>query len=179
MSNLATPPATLAEWWTALSDQFSASGHTVGLGDLYSETPTRHEVRVNGRVHYTYCAMDALMAAVIVEQATVRVRSVDPVTGVPVTFRVTDDAVEVSPTEAVICFGGRLDEIDVEAAGGSFVDWAMQEEKEEVVENVCQYTNAFESVESYKRWEQATDSMTVPLPPQSVVPLLREFFTES
>ena len=40
VSGLDAPPATLEEWWTAGAEQYSAEGITVGLADLYSETPT-------------------------------------------------------------------------------------------------------------------------------------------
>ena len=173
VSGLDAPPVTLEEWWTELLDQFSELDRGVTRADLYSEAPTRHEVHVDGSVRYTYCAMDALAAAVLEAQSTVTVRSVDPVSGTPVTFTVSDDAVEVSPDGALICYGSTVDADAVEAAG-SLAAWAVQDNKDEIQAAVCQYTNAFESETTYEQWAAETESATAPLPPTNVVPLLQK-----
>lgn len=170
---LDAPPATLEEWWTATANQYSENDLTVGFADLYSKAPTRHEVHVDGRVRYANCAMDALMAAMMEEQATVTVRSIDPVAATPVTITVSDDAAEVSPEGALICFGMNLDPADVEAVG-SLAEWSVQDDKDEIRDSVCQYTNAFESEATYEQWASATDSVTAPLSPANVVPLLQK-----
>ena len=172
-TDLDTTPTTLEEWWSIVLDQYAADDLTIGLDDLYSEAPTRHEVHVNGYVRYTHCALDALEAAVIVEQDEVTVRSVDPVLGTPVTFRVDDDGVSVSPEGALICFGANLDPEAIEAAG-SLATWSVQDDKAEVKSGVCQYTNAFESTETYEQWAAETGSVTAPLPPANLVSLLRK-----
>ena len=173
ITDLDTPPETLEEWWTAVVEQYSADDLTVGLVHLYSEAPTRHEVHVNDRVRYAYCVLDALQAAVMEEQATVTVRSIDPVNGTPVTFTVSDDSVEVSPEEALICFGSSIDPEDVEAVG-SLAAWSLQDDKVEIRGSVCRYTNAFESEATYEQWASKTDSVTAPLPPANVVPLMQK-----
>ena len=173
LTDMDTPPTTLEEWWTTTADQYSANDLTVGFEDLYSKVPTRHEVQVNGRIRYANCAMDALMAALMEEQATVTVRSIDPVAATPVTITVTDDAVEVSLEGALICFGMDLDPADVEAVG-SLAEWSLQDDKDEIRNAVCQYTNAFESEETYEQWASATNCVSAPLPPANVVPLLQK-----
>lgn len=173
MSGLAEPPSTLEEWWTELLDQFSELDRGVTLADLYSESPTRHEVHVNDRVRYTYCAMDALAAAVMEAPSTVRVRSVDPVSGMPVWFTVGGGSVEASPDGALVCYGSTVDAEDVEAAG-SLAAWAVQDDRDEIRAAVCQYTNAFESEATYEQWASKTESATAPLPPGNVVPVLQE-----
>ena len=176
VSGLDTPPSTLEEWWTELLDQFSELDREVTLADLYSESPTRHEVHVNDRVRYTYCAMDALAAAVMEAQSAIRVRSVDPVSGTPVWFTVSDGSVRVSPEGALVCYGSTVDVQDVQAAG-SLAAWAVQDDKDEIQTAVCQYTNAFESEATYEQWASTTESATAPLPPGNVVPLLQELLT--
>ena len=177
ISDLDAPPATLEEWWGGF-DQYSAEGITIGLADLYSETPTRHEVHVNGRVRYTHCALDALEAAIIEDQSPVTVRSIDPVTGTPVTVMISDDSVAVSPEEALICFGSTIDPEDVEAVG-SLAAWSVQDDKSKVKASVCQYTNAFESEATCEEWASQTESVTAPLPPKKVIPYLRNLPTEN
>ncbi|QIO25275.1 organomercurial lyase [Haloarcula sp. JP-L23] len=178
VSRLDEPPSTLEEWWTELLDQFSELDRGVTLADLYSESPNRHEVHVNDRVRYTYCAMDALAAAVMEAQSVVRVRSVDPVSGTPVWFTVSDGSVAVSPEGALVCYGSTIDVQDVEAAG-SLAEWAVQDDKDEIQAAVCQYTNAFESEVTYEQWASETGSATAPLPPANLVPLLQKFLGES
>lgn len=173
LTGLDEPPTTLEEWWMAVLDQYEENDVAVGLSDLYSESPTRHEVRVGGRVRYTYCAMDALQAAVMEDQASVRVRSVDPVSATPVTFTVDDDGVDVSPEGALLCFGMSLTPEDVEVVG-SLAEWSVQDDKDAIQTGVCQYTNAFESEETYETWAAETESVHAPLPPENVVPLLKK-----
>lgn len=173
ISDLDTIPTTLEEWWTAVGDQYSANNLTVGLEDLYSPAPTRHEVQVNGRVRYANCAMDAIMAAIIEEQDTVTVRSIDPVAATPATITVSDDNVEVTPNDALICFGMDLDPANVEAVD-SLAEWSVQDDKDEIRDSVCQYTNAFESEETYEQWDAVTDCVSAPLQPSEVARLLQE-----
>lgn len=173
VTDLDTPPATLEEWWAATAEQYSANELAVGFDNLYSETPTRHEVQVNGRIRYAHCAMDALLAALMEEQATVTVRSVDPVSATPVTFTISDDGVEVSPEGALLCFGMDLDPTDVESVG-SLAEWSVQDDKDEIRDSVCQYTNAFESEDTYEQWASVTDCVSAPLSPATVVPLLQQ-----
>lgn len=175
--DLETPPATFEECWTAMREQYSEADLAVGFDDLYNPEPTRHEVHVNERVQYTYCALDALMGAVMEPQDPVTLRSIDPVSGTPVTVTVGDDAVDVSPGTAILCFGLDLTEADVEAAG-SLAAWSLQDDKDEIRESVCQYTNAFENEATYEQWAAQTDSLTAPLPPEDVVPLVRQLPSE-
>lgn len=175
--NLDSPPATFEECWTAMSEQYSAADLAVEFDDLYSSEPTRHEVHVDERVRYTYCALDGLMAAVMAAQETVTVRSIDPVSARPVTVTVSDDVVDVSPETAVLCFGLDLSPADVEAAG-SLAAWSLQDDKAEIRESVCQYTNAFENEATYEEWAAQSDSLTAPLPPKKVVPLVRQLPSE-
>lgn len=173
LTDMDTSPTTLEEWWEVTSDQYSANDLTVGFADLYSKAPTRHEVHVDGRVRYANCAMDALLAALMEEQATVNVRSIDPVTATPVRIMVSNDSVEISPDGALICFGMDLDPADVEAVG-SLAEWSVQDDKDEIRDAVCQYTNAFENEDSYEQWVSVTDCISAPLPPAAIVRLLRK-----
>lgn len=177
VSDLESPPRTLEEWWTALLKQFSDSELTVGTEDLYSEEPTRHEVHVNDRVRYSYCVVDALGAAVMEEQASVTVRSIDPVTGTPVTFTIDDESTEVSPEGALICYGSSVDAADVKVVG-SFAAWSIQEDHSAVEAAVCQYTNAFESEATCEQWTSESESVTAPLSPAKVVRLMRKLTQE-
>lgn len=177
VTGLDEPPATLEEWWVAVADQYAAEELTVGRGDLYSETPTRHEVRVDGRIRYANCALDALQAAAMESESPVTVRSVDPVSAAPVTITVGEDDPTVSPEGALVCFGSTIDVDDVEAAG-SLAAWSLQDDESEIRGSVCRYTNAFESEETYEAWAAESESVSAPLPPENVVALMGAIPTE-
>lgn len=176
LSDLETPPATLEEWWTAVFEQFAETGHAVTLADLYSDRPTRHEVHVDGRIRYAGCAADALMAAVLADQGTVTVRSIDPVAARPVTITVRENSTETSPEDALICFGSSVDPDEVERVG-SLAEWVMQDDTRAVEAGICQHTNAFESRATYERWAADTDRererVTAPIPPAGMVRVMR------
>ena len=175
VSNLKTPPETMGDYWARFAEQLAASDQTIEPEDLYTEEPTRHEVRVNGRIRYSPCVLDALGAAVMETQNPVTVRSVDPVTRTPVTFTVDDGTVEVTPEDAVITFGIAESIPDLEASDESIFSWILQEDTPTVTDAFCQYINAFESADAYEQWAAETDGKTVPFQPAAVGTLVRRF----
>lgn len=64
--------------------------------------PTPHKVEIDGRILYTWCALDALMYLPLLEQP-VQVESPGAVTGLPIRMTVTPQGVEnVQPETAVV-----------------------------------------------------------------------------
>lgn len=164
-------PETLWEWWRREGEVMSGNDLTPAADDFYRETPTRHEVHVDGRVRYVPCALDALSAAAM-EAGDATARSVDPATGAPVTVEF-DDAVDVTPGGAVISIGSApapdlpdLDPYD------SMIECAVDLDDDVFVENFCAFGNAFESEESYARWEAEADGETFPAGAEEVATLL-------
>ena len=175
VSNLETPPGTMAEYWSRFAEQLAASDQTIEPADLYTEDPTRHEVRVNGRIRYSPCVFDALGAAVLEAQDPVTVRSVDPVTKTPITFTVNDGAVDVTPEDAVITFGIASVIPELETSDESIFGWIFEEDTPSVTDAFCQYINAFESSDTYEQWAAETDGKTVPVRPGSVGTLIQQY----
>lgn len=175
VSNLETPPETLAEYWARFADQLAASDQTIEPADLYTEAPSRHEVRVNDRIQYSPCILDALAAAVMEAQDPVTVRSVDPVTKTPVTFTVDDRTVDVTPEDAVITFGIASAIPELEASDTSIFSWILQEDTPSVADAFCHYINAFESTATYEQWASEIDGRTVTVRPGSVGTLIERY----
>lgn len=175
VSNLDAPPETLAEYWSVFVDQMETSDHEITTADLYTADPTRHEVRVDGRIQYSPCVLDALSAAVMEAQDPVTVRSVDPVTGTPVTFTVEGDTLDVTPEDAVITFGIASSISGLESSDESIFEWTMEAETESVTDAFCRHINAFEDAETYEQWAATAEGETVPIRPESAGALIRRY----
>ncbi len=104
----------------------------------------------------------------------VTVRSVDPVTGTAVRIAVHDaESIDVSPEDAVICFGADISEEAVDEVG-SLAEWAVQDDKADVRASVCQHTLAFENEATYEQWASDRGIVTLPLAPADAMPFLRQ-----
>jgi len=175
VSNLETPLETMGDYWARFAEQLAASDHTIEPADLYTENPTRHEVRVNGQIWYSPCILDALGAAVMETQDPVPVRSVDPVTRTPIMFTVRNGAVDVTPEDAVITFGVAASIPELEDSDETIFSWMLQAKTPSLTNTFCQYINAFESEDTYEQWAAETDGKTIPFQPASVRTLIRRY----
>ncbi len=87
--------------------EFDKEGNILGLGLTLVTTP--HIYNVYGHRLYTWCAADALIFPVILQQ-TAQIESSDPVTGKKIRIHVTPDRVEkVVPKSAVVSFTKNID----------------------------------------------------------------------
>jgi hypothetical protein len=121
------------------------------------------------------CVVDALTAAELEAQTSVTVRSVDPVTRTPVRFTVGDEAMEVSPADAVVTFGIASSVPALESSDDSIFSWMLQADTPSVSAAFCQYINAFESADTYEQWNAETRGKTVLVQPQAARALIQQY----
>lgn len=175
VGNLDGIPETLVEYWSTFADHLGANDQTITPEDLYSDPPTRHEVHVDDRIRYSPCVLDALTAAMIEPQQPVTVRSVDPVTGTPVTFTVGDEHLSVTPSDAVVSFGIAATIPRLESTDVSIFEWMLDAERPSISRAFCRFINAFESPATYDRWAEANDGESISIQPAAAAELIRQF----
>ena len=82
--------------------ELDQEGRILGLG--LTLVPTAHVYKVNGRILYVWCALDALAIPVILKH-TASIQSNDPVTGEKIRIGLTSDTLQkVEPKDAVMSF---------------------------------------------------------------------------
>lgn len=116
---------------------------------LCSADESRHRIDIDGETRYYHCVVDPLvLQALRDEPATVRssIRSDE------VVFEI-DDAVAVSPADAVLSFG-----IAEEVERGGCLD------PEQAYRQICAYVNAFPSTEAYEEWAGDVPAVTTAVP---------------
>jgi alkylmercury lyase len=111
--------------------ELDKAGHIIGAG--LTLRPTPHQVQVNGRILYTWCALDALMYPPLLGYS-VQVESACAVTGLPVRMIVTPQSVKsITPPEAVVSI-------------------VMPQEGADIRESFCNLVNFLSSPEAAESW---------------------------
>ena len=112
---------------------YDAAGDVVAYGGL-ALFGGDHELHVDGRTLYTWCAWDTLFIPLVLEREAA-VRSVDPTTREPVSLTVGPNGVEqVSPPSAVLSFV-TLPDVDGD-----------------VIQTFCRHVRFFGSRAAAERW---------------------------
>ncbi len=130
---LAQAPTTLAELAAART---AVSSTVPSVERLFSQEPTRHQVRIGDGTRFTHCVMDALLLPLLTG-TPLEVRSHSPLGG-SITLHVTPDGVTADTPDAVVSFG------------------VACTDRGAVQQTACPYINVFPSRAAYQRWAAAT-----------------------
>lgn len=163
MANSDDAPATLAEAMDEFDWIMESEGVTVSVEEMYQPESTRHAIHLGDRVEYVPCVLDALIAALLVEQTGVEVQSKPPTGDETVHVDVTEDDVQAHPATAVFSIG--LPDADIP-------DPAALAEMESISMASCSYINAFPDATAYDRLaEQLSDGIVLQLDVHTFVAL--------
>lgn len=155
------PPETMAEWLEQVRRRSERPDDPLTAADMYADGKTPHEVHLDDGVQHSPCVIDALIAAHLEPTMPVTVRSMDPMSGEPVTFEVGDD-LTVTPASAIVSYGTTADMPDPSETDNVWVD-VHEDDFGETGEYVCPFINAFESEDHYEQWASEFNVMTMPL----------------
>lgn len=148
LGNREDPPRTLGEGFAIVEEALDEADVDVSLDDMYQTEPTRHAVHIGETLEHVPCVLDALIMALTLDTDPVEIHSESPNGEETVQFRVTDEAVTVTPESAVTSFGIGYEEADE-------ADVANTKEllnDESTIPTTCSHINAFPDSETYIRW---------------------------
>lgn len=127
------------------------------LADLCSAEATRHEAHIGDDVQHFHCVLDALIFPFVVDgHGPVEIISVSPLDDSRVEILASQEAVEITPDDAVMSLGV---ETDVEKPATDVFSPELWYNR------FCPYVNAFRSRDRYEQWaREVTEAETMPLP---------------
>lgn len=140
------PPETLATGIRAIELTLADAGLEITVDQMYQPNETRHAVQFGDGVKHVPCALDALIAGLLVEAETVTIQSEPPNSGEAVQITVTETDVSVDPSTAVFSWGFAAGDIrDADPADAVDDDGTVSFA-------TCSYINAFPDEATYRRW---------------------------
>lgn len=104
-----------------------------------SVTPTRHQLTVNGRALWAWCAQDSLFIPELLAAAA-KVASQDPVTGQPIRLTVAPERIEAAQPAGIMVSIGRPETWDATSAN-------------RIMATACHFIFFFASRASAERWQ--------------------------
>lgn len=148
-------PRTFGEYVDEMASLIERDGLDVDLDTLCTTDESPHRATFRGETQHYHCTLDAVIVPFLADDVDrVDIETVSPVSGHPITYTVTDSAIEAEPAGAVLSFGVGA---DLEAPSPDERSPAL------AYRRVCPYGKAFASREEYERWAEATDAHTMPL----------------
>jgi hypothetical protein len=143
---------TLADVAAAMRD--ATGGGSFAVDDLcHATAETPHRATMEGETYHFRCFYDGIALAHLADEA-VEIRT-ESLTGEPITVQASPSDIDVSPSEAAMSFGIAAD-AETPPSGGSI--------QEAAYEAFCPYVKAFPSRETYERWADNADAVTVGMP---------------
>lgn len=158
-------PRDFGEYVDEMAALVERDGLEVDLDALCTTDESPHRATFRGETQRYHCTLDAVIVPFLADDVNrVEIETVSPVRGDPITFTVTDSAIEAEPAEAVLSFGVATD-----------VDGPPPDARSPALayRRVCPYGKAFVSRAEYERWAEATDGHTIPMSLEDALELAR------
>lgn len=158
-------PRDFGEYVDEMAALVERDGLEVDLETLCTTDESPHQATFRGETQRYHCTLDAVIVPFLADDVgRVDIETVSPVSGDPITFAVTDSAIEAEPAEAVLSFGVAK---DVEGPPPDARSPAL------AYRRVCPYGKAFVSRAEYERWTEATDAHTMAMTLEDALELAR------
>lgn len=142
-------PSTLADVMDPAAEWLPPD-RSISLSAMYQDGATRHAVHLSDGIEHVPCVLDAFIVALVTPDDPVRIESASPVDGAVVEYRISDDAVVVTPRAAVVSFGVAPEDATGIQYGEDF------EENARI--GSCSYINSFPDEQAYEQWATGTDA---------------------
>lgn len=154
--DLAGRPETLGDWARAVAGVVERDDVSMRPETLCTTTHSPHEAHFGNETQHYLCVQDAFIVPYLIEDVdTVDITTECPESGEPIEITVTDDGIDVAPSDGVMSIGV-ADDVTEPDGDADIPPLAY--------ERICPYGHAFSNRGAYEAWAERVDAVTMVAP---------------